>query len=96
MLFDLRFLHAGRDRSCPRMTSGSRCRRCQGAPTLPGASQAGCPQLQPDCCDRPAVGHLPYPVAQRLVAHLLVGMQLGRQSWPTCRCGNCVGVIAGF
>ena len=48
-------------------------RRCQGCfPPSPASPGSGCPQLQPACCDSPAVkvSH-PHSNPQRLVAHLI-------------------------
>ena len=48
-------------------------RRCQGCfPPSPASPGSGCPQLQPACCDSPAVkvSH-PHSNPQRLVAHLV-------------------------
>jgi hypothetical protein len=48
-------------------------RRCQGCfPPSPAPPGSGCPQLQPACCDSPAVkvSH-PHSNPQRLVAHLI-------------------------
>ncbi len=48
-------------------------RRCQGCfPPSPASPGSGCPQLQPACCDSPAVkvSHL-HRNPQRLVAHLI-------------------------